>query len=175
MKNYEDMVEALAKSGSPDVIDNSSAEHAAILIKNMFNYATVCVDLFSGCLTKSVYERQDIKDAGRSFIARGGKVRILVQDENSDEFLKDHEFIRSVKSACDDGKDGNFTVSKLSPAIGKDIKAHFLVMDKRAYRYEPDKLKHEAVACFNNPDIALSLSGLFDALILSSSPVKFTQ
>lgn len=175
MKNYEDMVEALAKSGSSDIIDNSSIDHAAILIKNMFAYATASVDLFTGCLIKSVYEREDIKDAGRAFISRGGKIRILVQDKDAEKKLENHEFIRAARNSCDNNKSGNFTVFKLKADVAKNIKAHFLVMDKKGYRYEPDHSKYEAVACFNNSDIASSLSGLFDALILSSEPVGLTQ
>lgn len=175
MKNYEDIVATLARENSSEFVDNSSPEHAAVLIRNMLNYATKTVDLFTGCLATSVYEKQEIKEAGKSFLTRGGKLRIVIQEDVSQDALNSHEFLNALKCSAEKGQQDNFKVFKLSNELREKTSAHFLVMDNKGFRYEPTKdgkNEAKAIACFNNGEMASSLSELFNALVKKSKPMQ---
>ena len=161
---YEAMVDKLAKENSQEFIDNSSMEHAAILIQKMIENAKKSIDIFSGAFNKNIYERVALINAAKKFISNGGKLMVIVQNNNFDP--RSHKFFNAMIQDCaSQVANEQIKLFSLPEKMSEKLNAHFLIKDNIGFRYEANKEKHEAIACFNDLEVAQSLINLFDALI----------
>lgn len=174
METYDQMLDRLAQSSSPDVINNSSVQHAASLVRAMFTYAKDSVVIFTGALNPAAYGTQAVKEAAANFLNRNGSIRVVIQDDAdkaSTKDLKSKGLLPYLESEhlFDDR---SIQIHRASPAL-KDIGMHFLVMDGHAYRLEPDKNKPVAIASFNNTKTSSMLLSVFNEIWKRSEPIDF--
>ena len=171
MDKYRKEVKNLADSNSSNIIPNSSIEHAAVLIENLFSHAHHSIRIFSGNLNPKVYNKREVICAADKFLSRdtseaAKKLEIIVQNEieigDGDE-NKLYDLCKKYESICE---------IKLADEQGKSVESHFIVTDKTAYRLEPDRNKHVAFACFNNPDSACELDRFFEEMYARGTEYK---
>lgn len=148
---YRKTVRNLFDTGAPDVIDNSSPRHAAILIEEMVRHAQVSFCAFAGRMNPEVWNA-NVMAALEEAVRRGVLVRLLVEEKclPADEGLMPD----SLKS----------TVRK----FGSDIKAseynHCAVADGQSFRFEINAAAASAVFSANNPSIAGRVLNIFGFL-----------
>lgn len=168
---YERIVERLAESRSSEMISNSSAEHASILIRTMFKNAANTINIFNGCLANVVYGRDDIIKAAKGFVVRGGKITVVIQDQLADSEIITHSFVKEFKDiCCENERKGEFKIYRADGSCS-DLPSHFFVMDDSGYRLEQNKDEPKAFATFNDTEIAGKLNDLFSSILQVSSRV----
>lgn len=138
---FEREVERCRKGKLRDVIENTSAEHAAILMKNLLIFSSdnnTDVKIVSGSLHPKFYDAlvYDIQ----SIMNKGQKVKIVILSDESS--IRQNIFYNAVK------RHDNGSVICLPDE--KDIQ-HFILTDN-AYRVEVDDQLKKAYASFNDED-----------------------
>jgi len=161
MDKYRKHVKKLADAGSSELIANGGTEHAEVLIENIFAHANNKVRVFTGKLNARVYGSSNIVENAREFLQSdsGHKLQILVQDEEVLSTLKTHELIKMCFKL-------NADMCEIR-SVGiedRDVDHHFVVMDEIGYRFEPDRSKPTAVACFHDAEHAELLVKSFDEM-----------
>ena len=161
MDKYRKEVKELADNKSSSIIPNSSIEHAAVLIENLFSHAGHSIRIFSGNLNPEVYSKSEVVCAAEKFLSKDSsegekRLEIIVQggigDGNENKLF---DLCKTYDSVCG---------IKLADEQDKSLGSHFIVTDKTAYRLEPDRNQHVAYACFNNPVSACQLDKAFNEM-----------
>lgn len=138
-----------------NLLPNGSIDHASALIENLLSHAESRVRIFTGKLNPEVYGRENIVDAISIFLKNpDARIEILTQDGLDDSV--ENPFIvvcQNKKNQC--------AIKNVSES-DKLLEGHFVVVDDKAYRFESNKNKLSAVACFNNKNIALKLVDAFE-------------
>ena len=142
------------EDNSPDIIENASIAHAAVLFKQLLIAAKdrrEPVVIVSGEFMPTFYA--PLMDDLKAAMKGGCKVRgiALVEDEAT---LKDNGFYQLLKAS------GCARAKRLSDDV-----LHFICVGKSAYRVELDEDKKTAKACFNDQGgtITSVLTGMFDS------------
>lgn len=181
MDNYIALVKKLSESNSSEIINNSSADHASVLLAEMFRKGQGDAYIFSGALNPAIYGREDVAGTIGTYLTEGrGNLKVVVQsgaDFVSDDDLcggKQLGLLHQLKLRF-----GSDVISKVEVKRGTEAMqtypCHFTVVGKKAFRFEPDKNKHEAFASFNQPDMVSQLAGLFETFWSQSTPVAMTN
>ena len=159
LDEYRQHVRLLALKRAGDPIYNASAEHASVVIEEMFARARKQVDILSGNLNARVYGRNRVVEEAKLFLASShtNKLRIIVETDS----LRDreiHPFFRAVH-------DYPNIELRTAPSDVQDLYGfHFLVMDSDSYRFERDKKQAEAIAAFGDRRGAQNIKGIFEQL-----------
>lgn len=160
MDKYRQMVKRNADFKSKDLIPNGGVEHAEVLIENIFSHANNTVRVFSGCLNGRVYGSDSVTTEAAAFLKNSdNQLMILLQDIEDWAELDNNELVK----ICDRDNSGRCIIKKVVPE-DKDIESHFVVMDDRGYRIEPDKSKPTGIGCFNDTELATKLNQRFDEM-----------
>lgn len=148
------MVRQLLLTGSSVCIDNGSAEHAKVILEEMFKQAQKTAYIFCGCISMSVWGSDamaaNIEDA---IINRGVNVRFIVQ--NPSNIPENSPTVSALR---------RHPGTIVSSPMFKDFKSHFAVFDSKMYRIEKDDSAKTAVACANSREDALLLNGLAEKM-----------
>ena len=155
MEPFRHMVRQLIAMGSPVRIDNSSAEHAKVILEEMFRAAQKTAYVFCGCISLpvwgSVAMAENIEDA---IATRGVSVRFIVQ--NPQAIPVDSPTVAALRR-----HKGTIVTSP----IFKDFASHFAVFDSKMYRFEKSDAAKTAVACANGRESAGQLHQLAEQMI----------
>lgn len=155
MEEYKRLVSQLFDRKSNQLIANSSAGHAAILLGMLFKHAQEEVRIFSQKLSADVFNDSFLNECAESFLkARGKKLRIAITDDNLDESR-----FRNLISTI---PDADVAVYRFKEIFSNGKSVNFAVMDKTAYRYEPDRTVCRAIASANDKEFAGKLAAVFD-------------
>lgn len=159
MDNYRKHVKKLADESSSELIANGGTEHAEVLIENIFEHAGNAVRVFSGELNARVYGSSGIVENAKEFLQSGAdhKLSILIQNKEVLSSLEKHDLIKMCIELNTD-----MCEIRVVNEADKDVGHHFVVMDEVGYRFEPDREKPTAVACFYDVDNAKLLVSSFD-------------
>ncbi len=163
---YSKIVTKLADSGSPELISNGDESHARILIHQLLIRGTERITIFSSCLKPAIYNNERVIFALKEFLNRQGvKLEILLQ--SPDKEVENREFFKLCNSFP-----GKCEIKHVVNKEHKELKAHFVTMDNKAYRFCADstKPKTEAVASFNRPKTAINLLEQFKYLFAAGEP-----
>lgn len=168
MNNYRELVERLAKSNSSEKIPNATIDHAAVLIENLFAHAHEKVRILSGQLNKNVYGASGVFEKARAFLRGeheaskegGRRFEILLEAPSSD--IGENPLVRLCREETEFSN--ICEVKYISDPKDKEINCHFILVDGKAWRFEPDKETPAAIACFNDPEIGKQLDEMFDVL-----------
>ncbi len=146
----------LAWSRTGEVIYNESAEHASIVIETLFASAKAQVDILSGNLSPSVYVRDPVIREARRFLLASSRstVRIIVE-EDLHGIGNAHPFLTALRGL------GTVKLKIADESIKKLYGCHFVVTDNDNYRFESDKSKPAAIACFGHERGASNLRSVY--------------
>lgn len=156
MESYDALVKRKADEKSTDVIPNADIPHATVLVENLLSHAGSTCRIFTGTLNNKVYGSPRVLAAAENFLARKGKLEILIENPPGD--ILEHPLVLKCKSEANDC-DLRKVVS-----VDDDLKCNFIVADGTAWRFEPDKNVPAAVGCFNDPDAGKKLEDVFAAI-----------
>lgn len=158
MESYDEMVERLADTESNELIPNGLVDHAKVIVKNLLSHADTDVAIFSTTLKPEIYDDDSVISGLGLYLNRpDARLKILLQEPT--ESLLNSRFLQAVASS---GK--NYSVKKVEKKSDQRIKEHFIVMDKKGFRFCPDKTSSSAIASFNQPRTAENLRTQFDVL-----------
>lgn len=159
MDGYKKLVIDLFESESTHIIANSSSEHAAVLYTAFFSYAQEEICIYCNSLNSSVFGNRQVIERAREFLNKQNTRLHIGVTEVPDKTTGFFDVLKSFH-AKDPKKVEVLSFPKMS-ADGKFI--NFSVMDKKAYRLEPDSSKCEAIACANDVLFATKLRDAFFA------------
>ena len=144
------MVRRLILTGSPVRIDNGSAEHAKVILEEMFKHVQRTAFVFCGCISMSVWGSEtmaaNIEDA---IVNRDVHVRFIVQ--HPDKIPEDSPTVTMLRR-----HPGTIVTSPLF----KDFESHFSVFDQKMYRIEKNDAAKTAIAYANNRENGIALEQL---------------
>ena len=161
---YQKRIEQKAKEDSSDLISNSTAEHAKILIATIFYKASKNIKILTGYLNPLVYDDRRVIDSIIWFLRKPNtKVEIVVQENHSS--LNSNELVNSTKDKS------NCTIKEANEQ-DKNEEYHFIVADGKSFRYEPNKEKSVGIGCFNNTKFASLLTTKFQEIFKRAKKIQ---
>ena len=159
---YVALVRRLADTRDPEIISNSSIEHAAVLIGEMFRSGAGQAQIFSGSLNPALYAREDIITCMGSFLANtNSSLRILLQEESEGKGNA-KIFLDQVKERLGESALSRIEI-KQADEFAKAQTYHFATVGQSSFRFEGDRTKHEAFASFGQSAHVNKINGVFDS------------
>lgn len=182
LNGYIKNIERLDIEDSVELINNSTIDHAIPLIAKLVARGRREVLILTGSLNPKIYTDRSVMDAlGVFLLGRSGALKIVVQksveDVPDDEIATSEAgLVRRLKHQFGSSIVDRVSVSRASEPVRMGVKCHFLVVDDKGFRYEPnhDRPEHVAVACFNMPDVAKKLKETFEAFVKTSQPIALS-
>lgn len=150
--SYEKFLKELAVSNKSDIVANKGLEHAALLLKTIFNTAQSNVDIFCGTLRSDLSRTEDYYNSLKDCIERGVKVRVIFTGENTQMVP---EMIRTL---FDSHRENVETKHIHFDALT----THFTIADDRIFRMEYDIDNFKAYASFNDKEYTSTLAEIFN-------------
>lgn len=156
---YELHVRSLAAKGDGTPVYNESVKHAAIVIENLFAHAEDRVDILSGFCNARVFGRATVVEEAQLFLATASTNTLrIILEKDLPEDRKIHPFFQMC--ATMPNVELRIAPEKLQDRYG----FHFVVADKRNYRFEHDKAQSAAIAAFGNKTGAENLTKIYEYL-----------
>jgi len=160
MDEYRMFVRGVADGPWPsETILNRSADHAAVIIENLFRKSEHQIEILTSELKRDVYATSGVIEAAIDFLRRNddGELRILSEtklDRNS------HPFFAAIEAAqlAERVKVGTI------PANQQDYKFNFAVADAKSFRFEESRDSFEAIVGFGHEKFANRLHIVFGTL-----------
>ena len=153
---YEMYVAQMAALADGRVINNSSIEHAAIIIAQIFKTSKQNVDILTGCLDARVYGSDRVCAAAKAFLSQeGSSIRVL-----SERPVEDGNGLVAIA--------GEHMKVKLLPEKVQ-TPSHFTIGDRQHIRFESDKKTCNASAMFGVEEAARGLSDAFGSIFEASA------
>lgn len=170
-KEYYETIDRCAEEEIDLTIYNSDPKHASYLLTTLLSRAKSEVCIYTGGLSETVFADQSLINKAIEFL-KGNvshKIRIVFQEKNNQDKLLGNAFVKAIIS---EGSLGSL-IDRLelwqASEYCYDIKNHFTVMDRKAFRYETDHGKKTAVANFGDKDSAKTLFDMFEIIISKST------
>ncbi len=158
-ESYKTLVwESFTKNKSSR-FSNGAPIHASIILEAMLTFAKNKVRIFCEDLDAFVYDRPELVMALKQALARNVIIEILTQ-----KYPKSKEF----KNVIESDKNGLAWIHVADSDFVRNRNENFAIMDMRAFRFEPDKRKKEALACANEPISVGVLDSNFSKLLAMS-------
>jgi hypothetical protein len=154
---YREFVRTVATEGTGKsrVIANSSAEHAAVILEQLFVMAQHEVLIVTHELFPAVYAQPEVIDAAVAFLKRDLSTKLSVRLETEVEAT--HPFIAAARAAG-----GNRVMfDRIPGVVQSNYGYNFAVADGVHYRFEEDRNNHTAIIRFRDPDVGHSLEEAF--------------
>jgi len=163
MRSYSDMVRSAAAARSGEPIFNGSADHAAVIIEELFSSAISEVRLVTGDLSALVYGRTPLVQRAKQFLGHSShKLTVIVETM---DVSPTHPFMQAVAG------NANVSFRKLYDDASAKMPYHFMTADNDCFRFEKIKNSHTAVAAFGDEKTTTHLNELFDILVNLSEEV----
>lgn len=167
---YRIAIENLAATSSDYVFANSGAEHACIVMSNIFKTAQTNVYMFAKNLKGDVSKGEYLIQL-EEYLKNRGYLQVLLEensDENSSEAIKIMKKYPNKISISVIDK----TVLQKRQEIGNIN--HFTIADDKMFRYETDVVNYTAVCSFNDRKTYSQLNGLYKFLSSKSKIISNT-
>lgn len=170
LARYQERLDRLLFSESPDIFANYSQPHAKCIFRTFFSVAKESIDCLSGDFDSGIFCEPEIADELRCAVIRGARVRIISLGTSSES--RNH--LVELKKELDEkakasGKDGSFDY-KLGVVLDANAKVqHYMIVDKKRYRLEaphpaPVCEDVHAEVCCNGPAKGAYLTRDFDSI-----------
>lgn len=160
MQSYIDYVESLAKSGEDEFFFNSGPDHASIVMSRIFKYSTEEIRIFCGGFNGIVSNDADYLKYLELFLQRGGKLKILAeQDLSKDDSIAIFKVLRKYSANVD-----MYVTSLRVKKSSTKENIHFAIGDNRMLRVETDIDNYAAQVNFGNSQHADSFISIFDRI-----------
>lgn len=164
LNTYKKYIEELASDKRNKVFFNSGKEHAVIVLSSMFKRARKSIKIYAGNMLGGIANNQAYIDAINDFLARQGKIEILLEEydeENEPVIFK--TFRRYYRF-----NPNQIVIKKhifsLSEGTSQFTPIHFCVVDGRMYRIEKDIVNFAAQGNFNDIGVSTELANAFDKI-----------
>lgn len=167
MKDYEGFVDECFKNNSDKPFDNSSAEHATVLIKKMFEYGKKEINIYTGCLADGIYGNDELVETAKKYLSAGGKLQIIFQDQLSKSSIEDKKFVQACRGS-------NVVFYQLQQQYHNTVGNHFSTMDGKAFRLETDKDKKLAIASANNEEQCKIFNEIYSNLLNGADKIELS-
>lgn len=168
MERYRRYIQRLREEQSEELFMNSSSEHAVIVLSELLKSAKKEVLIVSQNLSRTITDDDRYREAITNFLKKGGICFKAILLEYNKEALENAPIYEILKSHKQEGKDIELYQSDVKlTSEGKQI--NFCVVDERAYRFEIDVNKREAIGTFNRPERARELVRHFNSIIEKSA------
>jgi len=165
-EEYRNEIDRLMRNGGGEKILNGSADHAAIILERMFHHGKESIKIFSRSFTPNIYGNSMLLSAAQSFLSRGHRVNIIVEEKHNVSGAL-HPFFKQLRDY--DAIDIRHLHKKLAPIVN----TNFSVKDDTDIRVSDEAESMQAVATFGDMDEAKKLSRYFDKLHLLSTPINY--
>ncbi len=162
LREYARRLETALAEKRPHTTFNRDISHALAIILAVFRFAEKEVRLLSHELLPALYGNPLLLKAVRSFLAKGGKLKILVECDIG----QDHP-MRELLDTTPEG----ISIRRVPEDKQSEYKYNFLVMDDCGFRFEHDRAEHTALAGFHDADskqLASVLRNTFDSMSLQA-------
>lgn len=170
---YRHLMEQLARRRMNQRVSNGISEHASILFETMFRHAKEEVRIFTGELRPSVYGTPTLISAAKDFLSRTStRLRILIEQPADVEALREHPLLRVLSESVPRVERDQLKLRQAVGSYAQKGAKHFAVMDDCGFRFEIDHEATQAVANFNEPDVARELSVAFDSAFKMGLPLE---
>ena len=158
LSSYENAVRNALLHGLSNPINNSSRDHAAIILREMIKSAKTSFHAYARAFSNDVWTEETIKEL-EAAKSRGVDIRLLAERDCDKATLAKmtqrlRALVRMVSFRDDAGDRPN----------------NFAVADVRALRYETDSVKRLALFYPMNPKLARAAESLFADLYLTGVP-----
>lgn len=153
--SYRIAFERLWDEKSSQTVSNGKHEHAAALFTVFLSKAEKSVVFFCKELLAEVYDDECVLNALDTAIGNGVSITVYVQDHAA----ADSKFAQKIRTAQLIGKP--VEIREDLPEPGKSLSLNFAYVDDRAFRFESDHQKMEAVAAAWNQGTVRLLQNLF--------------
>lgn len=167
MTSYKRALRELAEAESQQYINNSSMDHAAAMIEELFRNAQGTVCIFSGHLESQVYNRDELRQITTKFLDKpDNKIDIIMQFNTVDSELAlfQNDYIALLQEYSEKVRLFKAETKKL-----KTLKNHFMVVKtiagNYALRFEIDTSKHIATGSFNDKNNGEKLYNFFQGCL----------
>lgn len=147
---YRSMVRRVIREHLTVAMDNSSAQHATVLIDELIRSAEHSVDVYCKALSPDVWSAPSVVDAIHHAIDSGVQFRVATKEIPA----------RSEALSCL----LSYQNASFRMYAQEGLTSNFLIVDKTAFRVEPDDSKREGFAYANNEGMAKSANGIFDSI-----------
>ena len=161
---YRDAVVHLAESKANSRFSNKGNAHAEVLVQQLFLHAEKTVRWFTGKLAADFVTSEVISTAVRTFLSKPSARLLIVAESPID--VKSLELLAPFHNQVCIKVLPSSSVKVASPPM------HFIVTDAVGYRLETHDQNREAVANFNEPELALKLVESFDSLAETSAGIS---
>lgn len=156
---YRQHVRALAMRRDGEPVYNATVERASIVVESLLSNARHSVDILTGTLDPKVYGRDPVIKEAQFFLLTSPENRIrIILEEDSPSVRMLHPLLVALK------RFKNVDVKLANEGVQRRYGFHFIVTDNDNYRFESDKRKAAAVACFGHPEGSESLRTTYDTL-----------
>ena len=159
MDEYRKYVRAVAaRADGIEVIQNRTPAHAGILLSALFDAASHEVNIICGALDDTAYGVYETVQSAINYLrCRNGEISIVLEEKLP--YAKS-KFFRALRDA---GLMNRVHVRVASPELVKTYVFHFLLADRKHYRFQLHRKDFAAIAQFGVSDTA-RLKTAFDAI-----------
>ena len=159
LTEYRQHVRALAMRRDGQPVFNATVEHASIVIESLLSNARRSVDILTGTLNPRVYGRDPVIKEAQLFLLTSPQNRIrIIMEEDWPKGRMMHPLFVALKPF------ENVDVKLATEDVQKRYGFHFTVTDNDNYRFEDDKKRPAAIACFGHPEGGKNLRTAFNTL-----------
>lgn len=167
INKFKKAVDTVAKKQESYSIEHFGPEQSAIVLGTIFKYSNDIVKMYVGDLNGDISNHKFYIEQFKNFIVRGGKVKVLIQNDNS----INRSSIKSLLDMYSSMKE-NVNILDTSKTLTYtndtgEREFHFAIGDNKFVRIENDIDKYSGFASFNAPELANNLNDLFDDIYTS--------
>lgn len=147
---YRMMIKDCLASEANKIVENSTAEHAIVVVAEMILSAQNSVCGYLSAISQTLWHDNRVMEAIQHAVSVGVRIQFLISTEKPDE-----RFINQYRS---------FGVTVIHSAkLPREM--NFLVVDNKHIRIESDLCNSSGVAMLNCPDCAQQLSSSFEMAV----------
>lgn len=167
IKSYRENIKRIARERTGETVYNGSADHAAVIMENLFASAQQCVRIFTGDLNAKVYGAAPVVQRARQFLGHSDhKLQVVVEDLT---VSASHPLIEELAD------EPGFELYILNEAVSENVAYHFSTADDDCFRFEREKNTHAAIAAFGDKETSKHLNEIFTILLAASSTIDKKQ
>ena len=167
LKQYREEVERLVAERSGEAIYNGSADHAAVIVENVFIAARNKVRLLTGDLNARVYGARNVVTRAQQFLGHTDhELEVLVEEWNAN---RSHPLLEEI------GENENVTFYQIPSRLSAEISYHLMTADEDCFRFEREKNSHAAVAAFGDGETTEHLNKLWDSIKIRCQKLDIAQ
>lgn len=164
LSSYKKYISDLANNNQDELFFNSGKEHAIVVLSTILNKAKNHVKIYAGNLNGGIANSPAYQDAMRQFLAREGKVTVLLEEYNPANKPEIFQVFKLYKKLFPNNVELK-THNQIITEGGKQYNPiHFCVADGKMYRIERDVVNFAAQGNFNDSNVAGELEEVFDRI-----------